>query len=85
MSEAAEKFRRVLAPCLHREQQPASRPVTARPVAVIARLFPCFPRPRAMAEEASLGTVAALSRYPVKSMPGEAMTARDAWSVRGST
>ena len=43
MSEAAEKIRRVLAPYLHREQQPADRPVTARPVAVIARLFPLLP------------------------------------------
>jgi predicted ArsR family transcriptional regulator len=38
MSEIAEAVRQVIAPYLHREQRPA-----ARPVALIARLFPLLP------------------------------------------
>jgi len=38
MSEIAEAVRQTIAPYLHREQQPA-----ARPVAFIARLFPLLP------------------------------------------
>jgi hypothetical protein len=40
MGEAAEKVRQVLTPYLHREQQPADRPAQARPVVLVARLFP---------------------------------------------
>ncbi|MCW2871997.1 MAG: ArsR family transcriptional regulator [Streptomyces oryziradicis] len=43
MSAVAEAIRQTLARYQDREQQPAARPRTARPVALIARLFPLLP------------------------------------------
>ena len=43
MSRVAEAIRRALAPYQDREQRPLARPEDARPVALIARLFPLLP------------------------------------------
>ncbi|MFC7304081.1 winged helix-turn-helix transcriptional regulator [Streptomyces monticola] len=43
MSRVAEVIRRALAPYQDREQRPLARPDGARPVALIARLFPLLP------------------------------------------
>ncbi|WP_242587229.1 winged helix-turn-helix domain-containing protein [Streptomyces sp. MST-110588] len=43
MSAVAEAVRRTLAPYRARERQPSVRPSAARPVALIARLFPLLP------------------------------------------
>ncbi|GAA1353967.1 winged helix-turn-helix domain-containing protein [Streptomyces beijiangensis] len=47
MAAVAEEVRRTLAPYRNREQHPATRPATALPVALIARLFPLLPAPGA--------------------------------------
>lgn len=43
MSRVADVIRRALAPYQDREQRPLSRPDSARPVALITRLFPLLP------------------------------------------
>ncbi|MEV5826965.1 winged helix-turn-helix domain-containing protein [Spirillospora sp. NPDC052242] len=43
MSRVADAVRRALAPYRDREERPLSRPEGARPVALIARLFPLLP------------------------------------------
>lgn len=43
MSRIADTIRRALAPYQDREQRPLARPVGARPVALITRLFPLLP------------------------------------------
>ncbi|MEE1798585.1 helix-turn-helix domain-containing protein [Streptomyces sp. JV176] len=43
MSRVADTIRRALAPYQDREQRPLARPDTARPVALITRLFPLLP------------------------------------------
>ncbi|MFJ9213413.1 ArsR family transcriptional regulator [Streptomyces sp. NPDC102264] len=43
MSRVAETIRRALAPYQDREQRPLARPDSARPVALITRLFPLLP------------------------------------------
>ncbi|MGP3967909.1 ArsR/SmtB family transcription factor [Streptomyces sp. 6N223] len=46
MSRVADAIRRALAPYQDREQRPLARPDGARPVALIARLFPLLPEDR---------------------------------------
>ncbi|MFJ6016338.1 ArsR family transcriptional regulator [Streptomyces sp. NPDC092952] len=45
MGRVADAVRRALAPYRDREQRPLARPGDARPVALIARLFPLLPHP----------------------------------------
>lgn len=45
MRRVADGIRRTLAPYQGREQRPLSRPESARPVALISRLFPLLPHP----------------------------------------
>ncbi|MFC7344627.1 hypothetical protein [Saccharopolyspora griseoalba] len=45
VERVAEAIRAVLAPYRDREQRPLARPDDARPVALIARLFPLLPEP----------------------------------------
>ncbi|MDG4536315.1 ArsR family transcriptional regulator [Streptomyces sp. AV19] len=51
MSRVAETIRRTLAPYQDREQRPLARPEGARPVALIARLFPLLPDTKSSEDE----------------------------------
>lgn len=52
MSRVADTVRRALAPYQDREQRPLARPEGARPVALIARLFPLLSQPDSGADGA---------------------------------
>ncbi|MFD7335568.1 winged helix-turn-helix domain-containing protein [Streptomyces violascens] len=52
MSRVADMIRRALAPYQDREQRPLARPDSARPVALITRLFPLLPHPADDADQA---------------------------------
>jgi hypothetical protein len=52
MSRVADTIRRALAPYQDREQRPLARPDSARPVALIARLFPLLPQATDEADQA---------------------------------
>ncbi|MEV0219741.1 winged helix-turn-helix domain-containing protein [Streptomyces sp. NPDC050704] len=55
MSAVAESVRQTLDRYRHREQQPLARPGTARPVALVARLFPLLPDDQGAEDQDSEG------------------------------